>query len=519
MNNPLTQSVNKLRQHPEYLRSVIQLYRQLLRNSQRLKKLDIPDASILYEELKMGMYEAFTKRYTNTYQLTQAFVKGILVHDALDDAVSNGNIDKLMHCVHQHRKDYFDWSQRRSSFLRNRKELEDKRITALRGKESSLAMSRKRGKLKLAIPDLSTDESIQQFITKGFETASKNGQSLILRYLNQLQYAGKIPNPHLLPYTPDTLQTSGDQYDPHHVIKGSTQKIVDKSFDKEYIESIIIPGLTFDLNDLHMEKITTIVNKKGPYRATAKENKSGTVPLPYVMSPFKYKPGRKQMAYLIRQQVLWFRIRKIWGATHELEEENRGKDGSYPIRGSRGFGAEELMKPREYYEKLALGEEVFQLFCEIERRRAAGGDFNEEIDLGKFDWTRDLDTVSEEIEAKYNSILRESKLDLSQLQKSLQERYDEGYRDKVERFTNLLDSLKENRVFKHSEVVTPPGCSLLKNSLPRSATFEKFPAEERIGRGKMLGDFLRDNDFRYFEFGNELRKNINEIMTKIVHRF
>lgn len=516
--NPLRQTVNTLRQHPEYQRSICQLYKELLRKSYKLRKLSIDNASVLSEELKVGMYEAFTKQYTNTYQMAQALMKGLTVIDALDDAMENGNHKNLLQCAHQHRKEYIEWSQRRSSFLKNRKELEEKRIDTLRGRESKLAMSRKRSKVKLKESDLLIDQDVDDFIAKGLKIASKNGQSLILRYLNQLQYAGKISNPHLLPYTPETLQTNGDQYDSHHVIKGLTQKIIDQSFDKEYIESIIIPSLVFDLNDMKMDEIATIVNEKGPYQATAKENKSGTVPLPYLLSPFKHKPGRKKLAYLIRQQVLWSRIKKIWETTHELEEENMSRDGSYPVSGSRGFGAEELMKPRQYYEKLCECEELFELFCEIEQRKLDGRDLNEVIDLDQFNWTEHLDIVSNEIATKYDTVLQESKLDLSELQKSLQQRFDEGYEDKVERFTNLLHQLKAFNVFKHSEIVTPANSTVLRNDL-QSVSLDKFPTEERVGRGKTLGEFLKSHDFPYFEFGNELRKKINEIMTKIVHRF
>ncbi|KAG5419716.1 hypothetical protein I9W82_001596 [Candida metapsilosis] len=516
--NPLTQTVIKLKQHPDHRRSILQLYKELLRKSHKLNTLNVPNASILIEELKIGMYEGFTKNYTNVYQITQALLKGVFINDALDDAIFYGNHDKLMQCVDQHRKEYFEWAQRRTSYLRNHKELEDKRIGLLRGRESTLATSRKKGKSKQKEPDLSIDRNINQFVSKGLETATRNGQSLILRYLNQLQYAGKIPNPHLLSYTPETLQTNGDHYNSHHIIKGSTQKIINQSFDREYIESIMIPALEFDLNDMNMEKTTAIVNKKGPYQATAKENKSGTIALPYILSPFKHKPGRKEIAHLIRQQVLWSRIQKVWETTHELEEENMGKDGSYPIRGSRGFGVEESMKPRVYYEELAVGEEMFLLFCEIEQRKLSGMDVNEEIDFEEFNWTKDLDLVSEALAAKYSSILQESKLDLTELQSSLQHRFDEGFESKVERFTCLLAQLREQRVFKHSEIVAPPKLITLKDELP-NLSVEKFPMEDRIGRGKTLADFLKQYNFPYFEFGHELRKKVNEIMAKIVHKF
>ncbi|KAI5968588.1 hypothetical protein CANMA_002333 [Candida margitis] len=450
--------------------------------------------------------------------MTQALIKGIHLNDALFDAIANGNHDNLRNCVHQHRSEYFDWTKRRSSFLKNLKELEEKKIDSLRGKEHTLAASRKKSKVKIKGPDLSTEQGVRDFITTGFKTASKNGQSLALRYLNQLEYAGKIPNPHLLPYTPETLQTSGDGYDSHHVIKGSTQKVIDRSFDTEYIESTIIPSLVFDLNNMTVEKLTTIVNEKGPYQAVAKETKSGIIAMPYLLSPFKHKPGRRKLASLIRKQVLWFRIKKVWETAHKLEEENMNRDGSYPIRGSCGFGPEELMKPRLYYERLIQGEEMFQLFCEIEQRKLDGRDPNEVLDLDQFSWTNDLDTVSDLIRAKYNSILQESNLNLSDLQRNLQLRFDEGFEAKVKNFSNLVHELKAHGVCKHSEIVTPTNPNTLRNDLP-NLSYETFPTEERVGRGKTLGDFLKSNNFPHFEFGNELRKKLNEIMTRIVHKF
>lgn len=93
--NPLTQTVNKLIQHPDYRRSICQLYKELLRKSYRLKKLNIENASVLFEEFKVGMYESFNKQYTNTYQMTQALMKGIKLNSVLDDALTKETTTSL----------------------------------------------------------------------------------------------------------------------------------------------------------------------------------------------------------------------------------------------------------------------------------------------------------------------------------------------------------------------------------------------------------------------------------------
>ncbi|KAI5956792.1 hypothetical protein KGF54_000409 [Candida jiufengensis] len=517
MTNPLVRSVNELKQRIDYQRSICQLYKELLQKSIQLKKQStLPKNNIISLELKVGLYVNFTKRYTNPYLITQALLKGIRLNELLEESISTKNWQPLQDFIELEHEEYWKWQQRRTSYLQNIEELKDKTIDNLRGTAKSLASSKRKSR-KEEISPPTNELEFNQYTAKGFEKAKSHGQSLILRYLNRLQYDGKIPNPHLLPYTEETLVTSGDNYDQKHIIKGSTQKIINEAFDKEYIESIIIPGLEYEINNFEIEKLTKIINEKGPYQAVAKQTNAGIVSMPFIQTPFHDAKYRKKLAHLIRQQIKWFRIRKCWETTENLNEENLHPDGSYSIKGCRGFGDDELMKTRKYYEKLAEGEEIFELFCEIEKRRSKGEDTSEEIDLSEFDWCSELDIVSVYIESKLIDILKKSKeIDLSKHQTKLQDQFDKEYISKIKRFDELLNQLKRDNVFKHSEIVSPPNTESLKNNLP---PLNKFPIEERFGRGKKLGDYLKANKFKSFEFGNELNKNINGIMAKLSKKF
>ena len=55
----------------------------------------------------------------------------------------------------------------------------------------------------------------------------------------------------------------------------------------------------------------------------------------------------------------------IWESQTHLTEENKQKDGSYPIKGSHGFGPEELVYPREYYQELYDAEEMYEILLQI----------------------------------------------------------------------------------------------------------------------------------------------------------
>ncbi|KAI5963011.1 uncharacterized protein KGF55_002803 [Candida pseudojiufengensis] len=517
MTNQLIRSVNQLKKRPDYVKSICQLYKELLRKSLKLKNSpSLPKNNIIALTLKVGLYEKFTKRYTNPEKISEVLLNGIRLNNILEEALRTKKWSALQEFIDQEQNENWLLQQRRSSFLKHSKELQEKNINNLRGKEKTLAMSRRRKK-KISVSPPKDRHEVSDYVKKGFEKAQMDGQSLILRYLNQLQYDGKIPNPHLLPYTEETFTAAGDNYNQKHIINGASQKIINEAFDQEYIESILIPNLEFELNNLEIERLLKILNEKGPYQATAKQTSAGVVTMPFIETPTHDFIHRPKLAKLIKQQVLWYRIRKIWESSSNLKEENRQKNGGYPVKGSRGFGVDEIIKPRSFYQELAEGEELFELFTEIERRKIKNLNDDTEIDFKKFDWCSDLDFVSEYIDKKLEGYLNEGKsMNLLQLQTKLQNKFNKKYDSKVERFKKLLKQLKEDRVFKHSEIVSLPVTTPLRSNLPK---IDKFPIEDRIGRGKKVSDYLKSNKFKHFEFGNQLTKRINEIMTIVAKKY
>ena len=73
----------------------------------------------------------------------------------------------------------------------------------------------------------------------------------------------------------------------------------------------------------------------------------------------------------------------IWESQTHLTEENKQKDGSYPIKGSHGFGPEELVYPREYYQELYDAEEMYEILLQIHINELNGKP-NDPLDLEQF---------------------------------------------------------------------------------------------------------------------------------------
>ncbi|KAI3402915.2 hypothetical protein KGF56_004376 [Candida oxycetoniae] len=443
--------------------------------------------------------------------------EGLQLAENLDEAIINCNWHPLELWVANYRKQMWFWQKRRSEYLKHKSEIEESQMKLLRGQAQTLAQSRRKkvgGKSQNST--LACKRNEQDSIKQKYRIAKNNGRELLHSFINQLQVDGKLANPHLLPYTAETLAASGDQYEPRHIIKGSGEKIINEAYDKEYIESIIIPHLEFELNDINLDKIAYDINEKGPYRVVAKQTEAGTVSIPFLMSPFKHKVGRVEVARAIKQQILWLRIQKIWNAKGEVEEENMAKDGSYPVKGCQGFGLGESMRPKLYYQELGEGEEMYELFLQLEKGKTIT-DEQKELDLTAFDWTSELMQVTKYIASKYQQAVAMPKFDLMKKQQRLQEECNKLYKREAVKFDHLLAELQKHNVFKHSEIVCPEIGSTTRLDLLKTPA-KYFPAEDRVGRGQRLGDFLKSNKLKCYQFGYEKRKNIKQVLAELSRR-
>ncbi|CAK9440184.1 uncharacterized protein LODBEIA_P42840 [Lodderomyces beijingensis] len=512
--------LSQLKSNPAHKRAICDLYRVILRKAVRLRKCGDERGKTLYWELKIGAYEAFTKNYHTTFGIAQGVQRGIHLVEHLDAALDTGNWAPLTRWVQDYHDSLWQWQKRRVQFLHNKKEINDRSINLKRGKAYSLAHLKRQkiGQPLTESPKLSTLDLLK---SKRHQ-ASKNGQMLLLRYINRLIVDGKIPNPQLLPYTSDNLRASGDSYHSSHVVAASNQDSVNEAFDQDMVEALLVPDMEFEINDMYMNQLQRVVNEHGPYQAVAKVTQAGVRGVPYLMSPFKYAIGRKEVSQRIKEQVLCSRILNIWNSTEPVAEENMDKSGMYGVKGSKGFGDDELIRPRSFYQRYGEDEEMYEWFLEraTKQREATTATAAEEEDMGSaIDWTSELAAVTQMIGDKLaDACGRPLSFDLQLEQERLQKSCDEMYCARAERYHALISDLKKYKVLKHSEIVSPPNSAVpveAKLKMPQ----RYYSAEDRAGRGMKLGDFMKSHKLRSFQFGNVIEKDGDKMLKELSRRW
>ena len=494
----------------EHKVAVLQLYRELLRKTNKLQQAQLPPLVNQYE-LQFSIKESFQKRYGSTYDITKQLLKGIRLNEILE----LNQRDDLIDFIKEEREEIFDAQKRRASYLQRKEQIHDKQTNNLRGRAKSQMLSLKKGKLRYQIPDLSSAHGQSQFINDGFKESKFNGCTVLQKFIHQLQLLNKLPDPKLLPYTPEIILISGDNLDSRHIV-GSVTNHALSYYDQDILQSIIIPGLEYEINNNYLDDLKYALEEKGPYEAALRQTNSGIIPMPYVMQLTKHKVGRKELAMLIKKQTFCVRMMKIWETDNELPEENMQKDGSYIIKGSKGWGGEELMYPRNYYQRYCDGEELFEVLLQIEINWSKKN--KTPIDFEQFYWGESLDISSKYLRDEYNNVIKESQIDLAPLQQELQKKYDAGYENKVRKYDTLMMNLSNHNVFKHSDIIAPINTNTIYSGLNKRL-IDTFPVGDRVGKGKTLGDFIKDVGLRSYEYGNKFTKRVTQILKKISHKY
>lgn len=351
-----------------------------------------------------------------------------------------------------------------------------------------------------------------------------NSASILSRYLRLLQQNNLIPVAHLLPYTSDTnilppsYTTSTSKY-----VSGTLSiSKIEEAYDMPYIESVVLPGLEYDINFHHyLKELAQIVEEKGPFRVQIEVTEAGPMSVPYIRLPYPTLSKMKEVGLDIKKLMDISRVINVWEYTREsgrTVSESRSSDGSYAVQKSNGFGPNENMHTKGYYENLAYGEGLWE--CLINKRISASLPVSLQNSVEEWMWC--LDKSSEILEArlqtffdKYN-YLRSKDSPLLNDQKILQQKMNLHYNDQVQRFDRILRLINEQNVFKHSEIVNSrqPIKKKYRDYLLRADKVKimkkkkGLPMLERVGMGKTLGDYLDDAKFRYFKWGMKLDRKL-----------
>ncbi|RLV96571.1 hypothetical protein JA1_000039 [Spathaspora sp. JA1] len=513
------QSITNKITHKE---SICQLYRSLLRKATKIRSIP-PSPTLLKQkdpqayinqisnELRVGIIEQFRINPKRSHILANHLVSGITLNDQLDQLLTNNEFwDEFLNIIEHRRNDIFNAQMRRGSYLSRKDEVADKEAHLVRGRDKRRISQRIRARINRANrADTSVKFDSQKdrnnFLKKELITSQEYSRDTLRRYLSHLQEKQIIPIPSLLPYTRESLDTDKQSY--LHIIDGVSRRAISEAYDKQYLQSIIIPSMEYDINHVHnFNKIETNLNEKGPYIVKGSLCHAGTISVPLLKSPFKRKVGRKKVAEYVKKSVLLHRTEKVWESKdkNDISGEISLGDGSYFIPGLLGFRKNAVMYPRSYYENLAYGEATFELFMKMHELEARNDE--QPINLDEFsDWFEFLDITSEWAAQGYQDLRKEieytTRNGFESTRGVLQKKMNKLYRFSVARFSKLNDNLTRYSVHKHSEIVSPPVTTTFKHRLNKRKEELLLPTQERIGRGKTLGDFLEEHKLRHYHYG------------------
>lgn len=333
---------------------------------------------------------------------------------------------------------------------------------------------------------------------------------VLRRYLKYLQLQNKIPVPQRLPYTPMDPAYTESAPPAGKVLPGSTKmSAISSGYDQEYIESIVVPGLEYDINwHHHMASLRSIVEEKGPYKVKIQSTSAGPRTIPYIRMPFNRPEPMKLLAMLIKKSMTMLRMERLlrWESGDE-ETEVKNSDGTYSIRGSKGFGPDERMR------KGSSCSYDSQLDVTYEHILTLQQGFRSNLpQLLKWsrDWVSDAIQAMERQRYRLGLSIRRLVTKGSPLfddQAKLQQQQFEHYIRQTNRYNTIVRQLNQDRVFKHSELVN--GSTVEPENVGYSTKYNSktgTPRLERVGMGKALGDYLEQNGYHYFKWGMKFDK-------------
>ena len=227
----------------------------------------------------------------------------------------------------------------------------------------------------------------------------------------------------------------------------------------------------------------------------------------------------KEVALDIKKMMRLVRLKTVWNASGNDANitEPQFSDGSYSVRGSKGFGENERLHPKIYYDLLAQGEGLWEYLIDASLKN----DDTKDVASYVNEWSKALEDatncINEELTSyyqKYNK-LKSSKSPLLQEQKILQHQMNVHYNEQLKRYMHIIKLIEDNKVFKHSEIVNSDTVTksydeyLIENDSKRTKKNQRgIPSLERIGMGKHLGDYLDDVGYHNFKLGVNFDKKL-----------
>ncbi|KAG7193871.1 uncharacterized protein KQ657_005069 [Scheffersomyces spartinae] len=452
-------------------------------------------------------------------------LQGVELLDAmtkLQSPLQTNTWNNFLQVVLDMRNERLQGQRWRDEYLSNKKEIEAIRNPIKRLSQKKQTNGEERVKMSHYTPNQQ-----HKLIKKQTKRSIVEASWLTGKYLRQLQQQGLIPIPSKLDYTKEAYLGSLLPFESRtdSTPKSITYKTIKEAYDLDYIDGVIKPGLEYDINyHFYLKHLRLIVNEKGPYEVKIKEVSSAPIPFPYLKLPFPDSTKSRQISMDVARLIKHLRILKVWKSAvgDEKVPENKYPDGSYGVKGSKGFYLTERMFPYSYYKKWAKWEGEWESMIEEyeanSKTTAEPTATKSNSESRVKEWLEFINIATNELESEWQQ-LRMTHVNPDQLkqeQAAYQQQMMYHYDDMVEKYNSIVDQIHRQQIWKHSELVNRKNRvqrSLLSylerdDNVPPSKR-QGLPENGRIQLGKTLADILADNEYHSFKMGQKFKRELN----------
>jgi hypothetical protein len=294
------------------------------------------------------------------------------------------------------------------------------------------------------------------------------------------------------------------------VYRSTSFRKIKSAYDLEYLDSIVRTDLEFDINKHHfLNNLQYIVNEKGPLLVKIGVTNGGPIAIPFIRMPYPRRRHLKEVAMDIKKSLTLFRLRSAWLSLPQAAMEKQNKDGSVIIRNH-------LILPQSYYTELAEGEAFWEFLMDIEAQdhsAKSNEELNTMLTSYESEWKGFIDDTTQQLnsqiafyETKYRN-LRSDKSKLLTEREQLQQQQNQYYDKMIQVYKNTIGKLQKYNVHKHSEIVN---CDKNRDRYFHKTLYHGEPnkskgiqLQERLGMGKTLGDYLRQEGYKSFQVGEK----------------
>lgn len=487
----------------------------------------------LLEEIRFLTKEAFNKRLTNKNRtiIYNRVTKGadlieLLKHINGKDAEHWTRLIKYLVDFRSEKLRQSLWGK---DFDKNRDQIEQgllKDMPSIKARRISSEMNRRKARVKhTPFDSLSSGARTKHYKIEA-ETSEINASKVMKAHLKRLQRLGMIPNPFKLPYV-TSLESFllMNQPDQKYGIPGSGKSsIIRKAYDEDIINTIMAAEVEHRINEKHfLGRISNVVNKRGPAKVKIVVTNAGAMPASYLRTPRPKHKFMKAMAISIKRLMRCIRKQYIWGLTEATENAvSEAKHGEgYSVTGSKGYSFEEIMFPREYYEKLAVDESIWEFLMEKEAQKESGPDSRTFLlDRILKSWSESLDIASASIDKEMLLYFEKHRAITSKLRKKreqVQRSANMYHETVVKKYRKILTLIEKENVFLHSDlynVKKTPQITYKRGLKADTKSKDKWglPLSEKLGY--TLGDYLVSVGLKGFRMGNNFKKRQNIVAVK-----